>query len=266
MRLLFLTPLLTFLAVAQELEFITPGPGGTAGDNSLNPTYVFGSTFTIQWTPIEQAISLVLYQQLPDVGFEYIFQNRDNISSYLWTVTTQRDLSQSRVFFFQIFIEGDTSPSATSHYFNITGGGSSGGSGAETTTLPPSSSSSPSNPTTSSTTASTATTAPDRLSSGTAAPPAATTSSTPGGNGGLSTGAKVGLGIGIPVAVAVGIGVGWFVFGCQKRWNNTLSASEPKPYGYGYPPPKPEDYNGSATTPGELHASSARPPVELPLS
>ena len=71
--------LLAFLSAAQDLEFITPGPVGIDGDFSLNPTYVFGTGLTIQWTTINESISLVLCQQLEGVDFEYVFRE---FSSY----------------------------------------------------------------------------------------------------------------------------------------------------------------------------------------
>ncbi|RVX72749.1 hypothetical protein B0A52_04148 [Exophiala mesophila] len=255
MLFLFLPLLLAFQSAAQSLEFITPGPFGTNGDFSLNPTYVFGSSLTIQWTAINESISLVLYQQLEGVDFEYIFQDKSDLTSFAWTVTTQRDLSKSRVFFFQIFIEGDTGPSASSHYFNITGGGS-GGEGAVETTTSTSSSSASTSPATSSIIPPTTTTTSSSSSntSSSAASSSVLASSASNDTGGLSTGAKVGLGIGIPLAVAIGVGVGWFLFGRRKRSSNTPSAPENLPYGHGYSQFMPQEHKDSARFPGELYA------------
>ena len=272
MLFLFLPLLLAFQSAAQSLEFITPGPFGTNGDFSLNPTYVFGSSLTIQWTAINESISLVLYQQLEGVDFEYIFrkflpvsrllhlnschkEDKSDLTSFAWTVTTQRDLSKSRVFFFQIFIEGDTGPSASSHYFNITGGGS-GGEGAVETTTSTSSSSASTSPATSSIIPPTTTTTSSSSSntSSSAASSSVLASSASNDTGGLSTGAKVGLGIGIPLAVAIGVGVGWFLFGRRKRSSNTPSAPENLPYGHGYSQFMPQEHKDSARFPGELYA------------
>ncbi|KAK5053091.1 hypothetical protein LTR84_002065 [Exophiala bonariae] len=256
MLFLILLLLLTFQIAAQDLEFISPGPSGTDGDFSLNPSYVFGSSLTIQWEPIEESVSLVLCQQLQGADFEYVFQDRSNLSAFDRTVTTQRDLSKSRTFFFQIFIEGDTLPSATSHYFNITGAGAGDGGVVQTTTTFASASSSPASLATSSAVLQSSTTSsPSSSTSSVAAASGLPTSNTSNDEGAMSTGAKVGLGIGVPVAVVLGVGAGWFLFGDRKKASNTPSSPDNVPYDHRYSGFRPEEYKDLVNLPGELIAS-----------
>lgn len=238
MRLpLWVTPFFAILAVAQNISFINPGPSGPDSEYSMNPSFPYGSNIVIQWTPTSYTISLVMYQQTQNAEFEYIFrkslcfslvakavltrypENRQGLSSYNWDITTTKSLSVSRIFFFEIFVQGDTSPAAVSHYFNVTGSveaASSSSSSASPTGIPTSSATSRTSP------SSTDSSTPASSASGT---------STPSSNsdGGLSLGAKVGLGVGIPIAVIGGLLVGWFFFGRKKKRNSNNNPSWMQP-------------------------------------
>lgn len=140
-------------------------------------------------------------------------ENVAGLTSYTWTIGTAKNLSESNVFFFEIFISGQPSPSAISHYFNLTKAAgpetsttTSGSSVASTTSIFP----------TNNATSSTATT-----TSATSSPKAAATSS------GLSTGAKAGIGVGIPLAVMVGSLVGFLLFRHYGRGRKDDNAPPP---------------------------------------
>lgn len=125
-----------------------------------------------------------------------------NETSYDWVVATDKDLSMSDLFLFNIFYEGDTSPSAISETFRITHDStrsSSVSSAASSTT-----SASTADPTTSAASSTTVATAGP-----TSASPVASSET---GNGGLATGTKIGLGVAVPVVALLGIAVGYCFF------------------------------------------------------
>jgi hypothetical protein len=74
MRLSFLTPLLAILTCVRSIDFVNPGPAGDDSDYALNPSFAYGSQLDIQWTPTNDTISLVIYQQTQNAAFEYVFR------------------------------------------------------------------------------------------------------------------------------------------------------------------------------------------------
>lgn len=135
----------------------------------------------------------------------YSKESVTGVTSTAWTVKTDKSLSFSNLFLFNLFYDGETSPVAVSETFNITGVSSS-----STTTSSATSSSTTSISTTSSFTTSTSATSP--TGSATSAAAAATTGAISDQRGGLSTGAKVGIGIGTAAVALGGIAVGYFLF------------------------------------------------------
>lgn len=133
-----------------------------------------------------------------------------NRFSYDWTVVTNKDLSFSQLFLFNIFYDGELGPVAVSQTFNITDG-----SGNPSTTSDSTSSTSPTSPTSSATSAS-ITTTPSNAATSVAAAPTANTD--PDQSGGLSNGAKVGIGIAVAVLALGGIAAGYFLY--RRRAKN----------------------------------------------
>ncbi|KAH8797751.1 hypothetical protein F5884DRAFT_758987 [Xylogone sp. PMI_703] len=200
------------VVAAQTISFVNPGPAGANNDFSLDSTFVLGSKMNIQWTSdTDKNMDLTLNQQRPNDVWEYVFQNRPNLTSFDWTVTTNKNLADTPVFFFELWISGSTSPAAISHYFNITDGRSPSSSSSSTSSSTP----------TSTTPTSTPTSTPSSSSTNTGGSAASATNSSPpitaSSSSGLSTGAKVGLGVGIPIAVILGVAAGWFFFGRRRR-------------------------------------------------
>jgi hypothetical protein len=290
MPLPFLISLFAILTLAQSISFINPPAAGPNSEYSQDPSFAYGSSMVIEWTPTSNVISMVMYQQTQGAVFEYIFreflsictrmilvlteyaENQQGFSSYNWDINTNKSLDVSRIFFFEIFIKGQTSPAASSHYFNITGSAKSAAITSSSATPPSSKSSAATSKATSSTT---------RTNTSTKTTSAAPTPS-PGG-GGLSTGAKVGLGVGIPVAVIAGLLAGWFFFAHKRKSNKhdeTQPAetqhgqSQPMMYEYHKPGPIVQPYQGSiamkqtheldSRQTHELDTRGVHSPAELP--
>jgi len=144
-----------------------------------------------------------------------------NSTSFSWIVGTTKDLTVSNMFFFCLFVEGENSAAANSHYFNITAkSGTQQTVGSSTTSSVKSSSTSSSATTASSTNSENFPTSISTTNSTTSAStdPTATLSVSES-NKGLSTGDKFGVGIGVVGAIAIGIIAGWCIFGRRKQHN-----------------------------------------------
>lgn len=126
-----------------------------------------------------------------------------NEDSADWTVTTDKNLSFSNLFLFNLFYDGDTSPVAVSETFNITDTSTS-----STSTTSSTSSTSP--------TSSSFATSPTRsIASSTDGATVGTGSASDesgSGSGELVTGAKIGIGIAVPVVALLGIAACYFLF------------------------------------------------------
>lgn len=133
-----------------------------------------------------------------------------NRFSYDWTVVTNKDLSFSQLFLFNIFYDGELDPVAVSQTFNITDG-----SDNPSTTSDFTSSTSPTSPTSPATSAS-VTTTPSNAATSVAAAPTANTD--PDQSEGLRNGAKVGIGIAVVMLALGGIAAGYLMY--RRRAKN----------------------------------------------
>ncbi|RFU31600.1 hypothetical protein B7463_g4739, partial [Scytalidium lignicola] len=220
--------LLVTSVAAQDFTFVNPAPAGPDGDFSLDSTYVLGSTMNVQWTSnTNQPMDLTLSQQQPNDEWEYIFQDKSSITSYSWNVSTKKNLSETPVFFFELWVSGADTPATISHYFNITTGdrdAEKSSPGSSSGLPPPTATSAPTHPLSFNSPASTSSSDPTttaRTSSSTGAGAADATSTSPpvavsSSSSGLGTGAIIGLALGIPAAVFIGVATGWFFFSRRK--------------------------------------------------
>ncbi|KAH8811232.1 hypothetical protein F5884DRAFT_268164 [Xylogone sp. PMI_703] len=209
---LYLSVLLSILhlATAQDVQFVNPAPFGVEGDFSLNAVYPLGSTINVQWSPgLSESGALTMFQLNGTQflrPFEYLAERLDpNVTSFSWTVATNKDLKFSNMFYMCLFISGQSSSSANSHYFNITSPNTGNKAGSSSST------SSATTSTTLTTSVSTSTTATTPRTSTT--PSTLTVSNVPiTVSSGLSSGAKAGISVGVTVAVIIGVAVGWFAY------------------------------------------------------
>ncbi|KAL5361109.1 hypothetical protein BJX96DRAFT_151421 [Aspergillus floccosus] len=191
---LLVTLLFLFYSCHVDAEpgiFYNPPTGGKIHDYSENPVYDLGQTVQMRWATSLDYFSIMLWQN-DNSEYEWIQTNLTGVTSYDWIVSTQRNLDDGNVFFFQIRDATDIyNPSRlfASHYFNITkkNSDSSLTTSASTTTQLPSVSVTPTIPLT---TSAITTTSPAAVSSD----PAADLSST---SSGLSPQTKVGIGVGV---------------------------------------------------------------------
>ncbi|EAU38146.1 predicted protein [Aspergillus terreus NIH2624] len=153
--------------------------------------------------------------------YEWIQTNLTGVTSYDWIVSTQRNLDDGNVFFFQIRDATDIyNPSRlfASHYFNITKKDSDSPTASASTTTQLSSTSV--TPTISLTTSAITTTSPATIPSD----PAADSSST---NSGLSPQTKVGIGVGVGLGctfvVALSLVI-WYFYRRSARLRSPLYA------------------------------------------
>lgn len=135
-----------------------------------------------------------------------------NESSVDWTVTTERNLSFSNSFIFNLFYDGDLSPASLSETFNITDTSTSSSS---TTSFTSSTSSTFVAIHTSSVVYST--------NGGMAAGTVSASDET--GSVGLATGAKIGIGITIPAVALLGIAAGYFIFRHRAKKQQDVTTS-----------------------------------------
>lgn len=133
------------------------------------------------------------------------------------------NLSSSHEFFFNIFVEGETSPRAVTHNFNLTD--------AVTSTTAPASTSFTTSASTSSSTVST-TSSPTHPATNVAS---ATNTVVPS-NSGLSTGAKAGIGVGVAVGVIALLAAAAFWWRSQ-RGNSGAGGAAGAESGQGTGPP-----------------------------
>ncbi|KKA24062.1 hypothetical protein T310_1874 [Rasamsonia emersonii CBS 393.64] len=256
--LLFALSVFVAVGGAQSpITFVSPPPAGPNSVYTDDPVFVLGYILKIEWkSQTSDFISLVMYQQRPNDTFEYIFR----LTSYEWTIGTSKNLSESNVFF-EIFISGQTEPSAVSHYFNLT---KAAGLDSEPSTTT-SGTSVPSTTSTSilltNTTSSTATT-----TRATSSPTVAATSS------GLSTSAKAGIGVGISLAVIAGCLAGFFLFRHYGRKDdNAPPPASAVPYMFTPPVHEPKGMSmgpqwpvASTLSSSDVRRDKNTSPVEMP--
>ncbi|KAK3396930.1 hypothetical protein B0T20DRAFT_508133 [Sordaria brevicollis] len=263
-----------------EIAFINPPPAGERNDKK-NAIYPIGSTMRLQWNE-DQSIrsSLVLFQVAAGAedegggggkmvgGFEYVAPNHIQLTDYLWTVVTTKNLSVSNVFQLALFSNGATRPDAMSHYFNITSSSSFNS--------PP-----PSSPSASTTASSGFSSSATGLPTGTGATGGQDTTATDAPNagagpgsegeekkGGLSTGAAIGIGVGVSAVIFLAIAgaVGFWLFKVRRNKNQT-------PFGGGaagyaghdnMPPPLPQGQTPPAF--GHMGYGGSPPPMSMSMS
>ncbi|KAK6201921.1 hypothetical protein LQW54_009235 [Pestalotiopsis sp. IQ-011] len=260
MQLIFACWLLLLVASSTGTAFVSPDPSVSDNDLSISTTvHPVGSKFHIAWdnTILDRYMSVVLWQYnatSKDViyPFEDVTPSIMNETSYDWIVTTDKDLSMSDLFRFQIFYKGDTSPSATSETFRITDDSTSSSSVSSATSS--TTSASTADPTTSVGSSTTAATAGP-----TSASPAASSET---GNGGLAIGTKIGLGVAVPVVALLGIAAGYCLFRHRAKkqqqpiqapsnliTDSAMCQRPPSPLPYGR-----FEMDGASTT-NELHSN-----------
>ncbi|RAO64926.1 uncharacterized protein BHQ10_000938 [Talaromyces amestolkiae] len=176
-----------------------------------NPSYVVGSDIDIEWVGGNDFVSVRLVHVLPNDNYDeftYVFRNVTNLGGhYTWAIDLGgMNLTSSAEFFFNIFVEGETSPRAITHYFNLTQ--------AVTSTTAPASTSFTTSASTSSSTISTT----SSFTHSTTSAATATNTVVPS-SGGLSTGAKAGIGVGVAVGVIVLLAAAAFWWRSQRGKN-----------------------------------------------
>ncbi|KAH6646643.1 hypothetical protein BKA67DRAFT_540146 [Truncatella angustata] len=202
MRQIFsLLLLLTAAIVSADEIFVSPGPSVSQNNPTTgNAIHPLRSRFHVAWegTNLTRSISVVLFQYHGKeliYPFEYVVQSTD------WTVSTDKNLSFSHLFLFNLFYDGEINPVAVSETFNITD------------------TSSTSTTSSTSSTSSSTSAASTRMSSTTSSTDGFTTATSSTGpasdrneNGGLTTGAKIGIGVAVPAVALLGVVAGWFLF------------------------------------------------------
>ncbi|OAG45221.1 hypothetical protein AYO21_00569 [Fonsecaea monophora] len=213
--LLFLALIVGAAAQDQENIFLNPPTNGVNNDFTQNPTYVQGSTITLQWETTYPSTDLVIWQngnpnsQLLAAGI--------TTTKLSWTVGAGAippfDLSDGSVFFFQMY-NSSTSTFFSSHYFNVSDPSlaSTTSTGPSSTTTPPPStstrapSSSGSNSSTTSRVTPTPTVSPESSNDG---------SSSSSSNNDNKLGIGLGIGIGVCAFLILVAGLVWYI--CRRR-------------------------------------------------
>ncbi|KAE8334003.1 hypothetical protein BDV39DRAFT_165520 [Aspergillus sergii] len=241
-RLWFALAILAYFPVAAEPGiFYNPPTGGPIHVYKDNPVYELGQTVQLRWATSLEYLSLMLWQN-DNSDYEWLQTNLTGVTTYNWVVSTQRNLKDGNVFFFQIRDANDLESANlfASHYFNITD------NDAESTT------------TASSTTKTTATMTSPTLSLSTSintTPTSAspTASSDSGSGGGLSPQATVGVGVGVGLGCAfilvLGAVIWYFRRRVAKRQNLNIT---------------PDYYSGNSTVLLKPYLSQPPPPQQPP--
>ncbi|RAH71299.1 uncharacterized protein BO66DRAFT_427946 [Aspergillus aculeatinus CBS 121060] len=191
-------------ARAEAGIFYNPPTGGPIHDYSEDPVYTLEQTVQLRWATSLEYLSLMLWQN-DNSDYEWLQTNLSGVTSYDWVVSTQRNLSDGVVFFFQIRDATDLEDwdgVFASHYFNISAGTTTTAAIGTSTTTTAVSTSATSIPSVA-LTASAAVTATSASAETTT--PAATTS-------GSGRGAKIGIGVGVRLgcALLLTIGLAWY--------------------------------------------------------
>jgi hypothetical protein len=111
MNLILVIALFIALVACQDIEFINPPPGGDAGEYSQNPTFVLGSVINIQWkAPEDKELNMVLYQDVPNAAFEYVFSKSPSPNIHDATLTLTSGENKRKLLYMerrnlQIFIK-----------------------------------------------------------------------------------------------------------------------------------------------------------------
>ncbi|KAJ5720919.1 uncharacterized protein N7483_008853 [Penicillium malachiteum] len=122
MKLFWLLSFISPLVVAKSGVFYNPPTGGKIHDYTKNPVYTLGQTLQMRWTTTLASFSILLWQN-DNADYEWVQTDISNLTSYDWIVSTNQNLSNGNVFFFQIRNASnleDQDELFASHYFNIT--------------------------------------------------------------------------------------------------------------------------------------------------
>ncbi|KAL1964132.1 hypothetical protein VTN77DRAFT_7220 [Rasamsonia byssochlamydoides] len=232
-RGLLLSSIWSLLWTASEqaaFQFVNPPAQDAITDN---PVYTVGSYLNIQWVSSEDDfLAMRMVHQLSTVDeYIYVFENVSGLSAFSWQIQLgTMNLSITPEFFLDIFIQGQTTPSAWSHNFNLTESASTSTSTTPTTT---------SSSSTTSTTlpATTTSSGSDFATSSSSSPPVIQ-------NDGLSTGAKVGIGVGVGVTVTIiaSLAAGLFFIARYRKRKNTVETSQNPVNNTRYYPVTPPPY------------------------
>ncbi|OGM51372.1 hypothetical protein ABOM_000108 [Aspergillus bombycis] len=258
LRLWFALAILVYSPVAAEPGiFYNPPTGGPIHVYKDNPVYELGQTVQLRWATSLEYLSLMLWQN-DNPDYEWLQTNLSGVTTYNWVVSTQRNLKDGNVFFFQIRDANDLNSANlfASHYFNITN------NDADPTTTA-SSSATKGTTTMTSPTLSLSTSITTTPSS---ASPTASSGTTSGG--GLSPQATVGVGVGVGLGCAFVLVLGAVIWYFRRRvarrhklstnpgylsGNSTVLL---KPY-ISQPPPPPQQ-QPAAEVPGESRHQGRR--------
>ncbi|KIX99363.1 uncharacterized protein Z520_04939 [Fonsecaea multimorphosa CBS 102226] len=241
----------------QQNIFLNPPTNGVNNDFTLNPTYVQGSTITLQWQTTYPATDLVIWQNNnPD---SQLLAADITTTSLSWTVGTGEnppfDLSNGTVFFFQMY-NSSTTTFFSSHYFNVSdpslASASATASSSTTTTSLPAAISSTQAPTSSQGGNPLKTSAIATSSATTTPTSSADSSSGHGDSSNSKLGEGLGLGIGVCVLLIALAGLLWYFFRRRGRSQHAPSKTDllqpettsvyPQGGGAGYDP-RPSPYH-----------------------
>ncbi|KAE8381264.1 hypothetical protein BDV26DRAFT_255676 [Aspergillus bertholletiae] len=228
-RLWFTLAILAYSPVLAEPGiFYNPPTGGPIHVYKDNPVYELGQTVQLRWATSLEFLSLMLWQN-DNPDYEWLQTNLTGVTTYNWVVSTQRDLKDGNVFFFQIRDANnlDSANLFASHYFNITKGGS------DSTSTTTSSSTITTKPT-ATTMSSTLSLSMSTHATSSSASPTASPSST--GGTGLSAQATVGLGVGVGLGCAFVLSLGAVIWYFRRRIAQRRNLN-----------PAPDYYSGNST-------------------
>ncbi|OJJ95599.1 hypothetical protein ASPACDRAFT_126400 [Aspergillus aculeatus ATCC 16872] len=212
-KCVFYLCLYTFLinhARAEAGIFYNPPTGGPIHDYSEDPVYTLEQTVQLRWATSLQYLSLMLWQN-DNSDYEWLQTNLSGVTSYDWVVSTQRNLSDGVVFFFQIRDATDLEDwdgVFASHYFNISAG--------TTTTTAVGTSTTTAVSTSATSVPSVALTASAAVTAASASAETTTPAAMTSGSG---TGAKIGVGVGVGLgcALLLAIGLAWYLLWRRRK-------------------------------------------------
>ena len=147
-----------------------------------------------------------------------------------WIASTNKNLTDSPMFQFALYLVGEFDSVAESHYINIS-----------VSAAPPAS-------TASSTTSSASTASPASITTSSSSPTSTSSIPTNAPSPSLSTGAKAGIGIGVAAAAVIGLLVGWLLLGRSKSRTPPVQEPESSPGAW-----KPELSAESRLRPPQQH-------------
>ncbi|KXG52093.1 uncharacterized protein PGRI_083770 [Penicillium griseofulvum] len=257
MELFLIILLICAIVFAEPGIFYNPPTGGPIHEYRNNPVYILGETVQLRWDTTLETFSIMIWQN-DNLDYEWVQTNLHDVTSYDWIVSTNRDLNNGEVFFFQVRNASDINdPDGifASHYFNITEDDSASFTASSIAI---------------STTQATASTPSLRPSLTTTQAVATTTTAGDNsqGNSGLSGGTKIGVGVGVGLGGAFVAALAIFLF-VRRRSKSSTQVNESIPVtSQTQPVIYSKSYNGQAHNEApkifEAPANEARRFIELP--